>query len=82
MGCIHAFVGEAAAVRVLVNLCGRSEYVASFHSSKEQFCLCGCRALQVVTDDGGGKGIEGTVDLHPVNLVTCACLCLCTLKCA
>lgn len=45
MGCIHAFVGEAAAVRVLVNLCGQSEFVASSKSSKEQLCLCGQREL-------------------------------------
>lgn len=34
VGCIHAFVGEAAAVRILVNLCGQSKYVVSSQSSK------------------------------------------------
>lgn len=34
VGCIHALVGEAAAVRILVNLCGQSKYVASSQSSK------------------------------------------------
>lgn len=55
------------------------------HSSllKEQLCLCGQRVLGVITADGGGwggeggEGIEGTVEIHPVSLVVCSCLCLC-----
>lgn len=48
LGCIHAFVGEAAAVRILVNLGGQSKCVAS-----SQFCLCGLRVLD------GEKALKG-----------------------
>lgn len=34
VGCIHALVGEAAVVRILVNLCRQSKHVASSQSSK------------------------------------------------
>lgn len=65
MGCIHAFVGEAAAVRVLVKLCGQSKHVA-FKRNSSVSVVKGCSELM------GKKGIKGTVKIHPVCLVVCA----------
>lgn len=73
MGCIHAFVGEAAAIRILVDN----------QSLKEWLCLCGLRVLRVLTVDGE-KALKGLlrctllvwwcVSVRDVTM--CACLCL------
>ena len=61
VGCIHAFVGEAAAeVRILGNLCGQSVCVASSQS----LCCVERRGLGVAE---GEKDITGTFETHPVQ---------------
>lgn len=78
MGCIHAFVGEAAAIRILVN--NQSMWLPPNHL-KERLCLCGQRVLRVVTFDGekASRGllrytllVWWRVSVHDVTM--CACL--------
>lgn len=90
VGCIHAFVGEAAAVRILV-VDNQSMWI---HPDllKEQFWLCGQRVLGVVTVDGGEKASKGLLRytllvwwcVHvcvyaPWSAPECVCVCVCEL---